>query len=139
MTKVKTIEGLITYQGGCHCGAVTYEVQAAESIEVEDCNCSICSAAGYLHLIVPRANFRWLTGETLLTTYRFNSGVAEHYFCSICGIKPCYVPRSNPDGMDVNVRTLRNKPRSMTIVPFDGENWEANAARLAHKSAPLGP
>lgn len=136
MTDAQDSVALVSYEGGCHCGAVTYEVKAPARIEVEDCNCSVCSASGYLHLIVPRSDFRWLTGESLLTTYRFNSGVAEHYFCSLCGIKPCYIPRSNPDGMDVNVRTLKTRPQQMTIVPFDGKNWEANAAKLAHKSRP---
>lgn len=139
MTDVDASDELVRYSGGCHCGEVTYEVKAPDVVEVEDCNCSICRAAGYLHLIVPRADFRWLTGESALTTYRFNSGIAEHFFCSVCGIKPCYVPRSNPDGMDVNVRTLKTKPRHMTIVPFDGDNWEANAAKLAHKSRPREP
>jgi hypothetical protein len=39
--------------GGCHCGAVRYEVLAPEEIEAKECNCSICRMTGYLHLIVP--------------------------------------------------------------------------------------
>ncbi len=122
------------YHGGCHCGAVQFVVEAPESVEVEDCNCSICSMSGYLHLIVPSSKFRMLAGEDMLTTYRFNSGVAQHYFCKRCGIKPFYRPRSNPDGVDVNLNCLRERPAQVTVVPFDGRNWEANAAALAHKS-----
>ena len=122
------------YHGGCHCGAVQFVVEAPESVEVEDCNCSICSMSGYLHLIVPSSKFRMLAGEEMLTTYRFNSGVAQHYFCKRCGIKPFYRPRSNPDGVDVNLNCLRERPAQVTVVPFDGRNWEANAAALAHKS-----
>lgn len=122
------------YSGSCHCGAVTFEVTAAEAVEVEECNCSICSKSGFLHLIVPKSRFRLLGGEDHLQTYRFNTGVAEHYFCKTCGIKPFYVPRSNPDGVDVNLRCLDRQPKNVTIIAFDGQNWEENAATLAHKS-----
>lgn len=122
------------YHGRCHCGAVRFEVEAPEDVEVEDCNCSICRMTGFLHLIVPAARFRLLAGDEELTTYRFNTGVAAHRFCRICGIKSFYVPRSNPDGVDVNLRCLTPEPRSVTIVAFDGRNWEASAPALAHKS-----
>ena len=122
------------HQGGCHCGAVRFEVEVPDNPEIEDCNCSICRMSGFLHLIVPASRFRLLQGEDALTTYRFNTGVAEHRFCRVCGIKPFYVPRSNPDGMDVNLRCLDSWPQGARIVPFDGQNWEANAAALAHKS-----
>ena len=91
---------------------------------------------GYLHLIVPKSNFTLLSGESSLQTYTFNTGVAKHYFCKICGIKPFYIPRSNPDGMDVNVNCLDEYPSNITIVDFDGQNWEQNAHKVAHKSKP---
>ena len=122
------------YQGSCHCGAVQFEVEADADIEVEDCNCSICSKSGYLHLIVPMSKFKLVAGEEHLLTYTFNSGVAKHRFCGVCGIKPFYIPRSNPDGVDVNVHCLDTEPASMTVVKFDGQNWEQNAHTLAHKS-----
>lgn len=125
------------YAGSCHCGAVRFEVEAPEQLEVERCNCSICSISGYLHLIVPHANFKLLTDESALQTYTFNTGVAKHRFCKTCGIKPFYVPRSNPDGIDVNVNCLQQLPANMTIVEFDGQNWEQHAPKLAHKSRQL--
>lgn len=123
------------YRGSCHCGAVKFEVEADNEVEVEDCNCSICSMTGFLHLIVPKSRFRILSGEESLSTYTYNSGVAKHTFCKVCGIKPFYIPRSNPDGVDVNIRCLETKPEKVTIVSFDGQNWEANAESLKHKSA----
>ncbi|MEQ1652469.1 MAG: GFA family protein [Hyphomicrobium sp.] len=122
------------YQGSCHCGAVAFEVEAPDEIVVQDCNCSICAKAGFLHLIVPKTRFRLLKGHDAITTYTFNTGVARHTFCRICGIKPFYTPRSNPDGVDVNARCLDTKPVSMTTVPFDGQNWEQSAAALSHLS-----
>jgi len=124
------------YSGGCHCGAVRFKVEAAEDIEVEDCNCSVCRMTGFLHLIVPKSKFTLITGEENLSLYTFNTGIAKHYFCKTCGIKPFYIPRSNPDGVDVNVRCLDVPPKNMCIVPFDGSNWEANAHTLVHKSKP---
>jgi len=96
----------VTHRGGCHCGAVAFEVQAPARITASDCNCSICTMSGYLHLIVPKSQFRLLQGADQLTEYKFNTGTARHLFCSRCGIKSFYVPRSNPDGYSVNVHCL---------------------------------
>lgn len=122
------------YTGSCHCGKVKFEVEAPEEISCLDCNCSICSRSGFLHLIVARNRFRLLCGEDALSEYTFDSGEAKHLFCKTCGIKSFYIPRSNPDGIDVNVRCLSPQPRSLTIEPFDGQNWEQNAASLSHLS-----
>jgi hypothetical protein len=126
---------LITLQGGCHCRAVRIAVDTPPIVEVEDCNCSICAKIGFLHLIVPKDRFHLLSGQETLARYTFNTGVAQHFFCTTCGVKPFYIPRSNPDGVDVNLRCLDDTTSlQITITPFDGRNWEANAASLAHKS-----
>jgi len=122
------------YQGSCHCGAIRFEVEAPEHIEASDCNCSICCKSGFLHLIVPKSRFRLLAGEESITTYQFNTGVAKHTFCKVCGIKPFYTPRSNPDGIDINVRCLDTPPAQLSVTPFDGQNWEAHAHEVAHLS-----
>lgn len=116
---------LVTHRGGCHCGRVRFEVLAPARVEVSDCNCSVCSKAGYLHLIVPAGHFRLLSGQDALTTYTFNTGTARHLFCSVCGIKSFYVPRSHPDGFSVNARCLdAGTLEEMTVSPFDGRDWE---------------
>ena len=79
------------YEGGCHCGAVRFEVEAPPEIECGDCNCSICSKSGYLHLIVPRSRFRLIQGEQILTNYTFNTGVAQHLFCTTCGLSLIHI------------------------------------------------
>jgi hypothetical protein len=122
------------YQGGCHCGSVRFEIEATEAITCQECNCSICSKSSYLHLIVPRSKFTLLTGQDNLATYTFGTGVAQHLFCRTCGIKSFYIPRSNPDGYDINVRCLDVRPRELIIEPFDGRNWELHAHTLAHLS-----
>ena len=122
------------YQGGCHCGSIRFEVEAPERIECAKCNCSICAKSGHLHLIVPKSRFKLLQGASELITYTFRTGVAKHHFCKTCGIKSFYIPRSNPDGYDVNVRCLDPEPREIAIEPFDGRNWELHAHKLAHLS-----
>ncbi len=116
---------MIQHTGGCHCGRVRFEVTAPAHLEVSECNCSICSKTGFLHLIVPKSRFRLLSGEDALTTYRFNTGVARHLFCSTCGVKSFYVPRSHPDGYSVNARCLdKGTVEGMTVRKIDGRNWE---------------
>lgn len=118
--------------GGCHCGMVRFAVLAPDVIEVKECNCSICCRTGYLHLIVGKERFRLLSGEDKLTTYRFNTGIAKHHFCSLCGIKSFYVPRSKPDGFSVNVRCLDDGQVTISRVTlFDGQHWEEQMAALA--------
>ena len=109
-------------------------IEAPEIITCQDCNCSICSKSGYLHLIVPKSKFKLLNGENNLTTYTFDTGEAKHKFCKACGIKSFYIPRSNPDGYDVNVRCLDPQPDELIIEKFDGKNWELHAHKLSHLS-----
>jgi hypothetical protein len=127
--------GHVIHRGGCHCGAVAFEVEAPSRLLVQDCNCSICSASGFLHLIVPRERFRMLRGDAALTEYTFGTKVARHLFCRTCGVKSFYVPRSNPDGYSVNARCLDPATvEEMVVEPFDGRNWEASAGALRHLS-----
>jgi hypothetical protein len=121
--------------GGCHCGRVRFEVIAPAKIDVGDCNCSICSMYGYLHLIVPADRFKLISGRDALTTYTFNTGVAKHYFCSVCGVKSFYIPRSHPDGVSVNVRCIDSGTiESMSVQPFSGREWEKG--RAEYREAP---
>ena len=122
------------YLGSCHCGDVQFSVEAPEVIEADLCNCSVCKKSGYLHLIVPNSRFELLAGKDKLLEYRFNAKIAKHYFCSRCGIKPFYIPRSNPDGVDVNIHCLDTPIKQINISDFDGQNWEQHAHKLSHKS-----
>lgn len=113
------------FSGGCHCGRVRFRVTADLS-GVTWCNCSICTRKGFLHLIVPRDQFELISGKDDLTTYTFNTGIAQHLFCRRCGIHSFYVPRSDPDRIDVNVRCLDDVDLDgLTVKHFDGRNWEA--------------
>ena len=128
-----TSPAAVWYTGGCHCGAVRFDVRLTGPLEVHDCNCSICAKTGFLHIIVAEKDFRLNQGAEGLTRYHFNTGTAEHLFCRSCGIKSFYRPRSNPDGWSVNARCLDWAP-DMTVTAFDGRNWEQNGAALAHLS-----
>ena len=120
------------HTGGCHCGRVRFEVEAPGSFDVHQCNCSRCRMTGFVHLIVPRSRFVLLRGQEDLTTYTFNTHTAKHHFCRVCGIESFYVPRSNPDGYDVDVRCLDPGTfEVLTVIPFDGQNWEEHAAALS--------
>ncbi len=132
----KQADKQMVQQGGCHCGAIRFEVDVPSNPVCQECNCSICSMSGHIHLIVPASAFRLLQGESSLVLYQFNSKTAKHYACRVCAIKPFYISRSNPDGYDVNVRCLDNPPENMTLEQFDGLNWEQHAHTLAHLSKP---
>jgi hypothetical protein len=119
-----------TYLGGCHCGRIRFRVIAALD-RVTDCNCSICTKKGFLHLIVPTAQFELLSGADELSIYTFNTGIAKHKFCRTCGMHPFYTPRSHPDQVDVNVRCLDGVDiPALVLTPFDGQNWERSRNTL---------
>lgn len=116
---------MVTHRGGCHCGAVRFEVLAPPRLEVSDCNGSICAMSGYLHLTVPKSRFKLTGGADSLVTYQFNTRTAKHLFCRTCGIKSFYVPRSHPDGYSVNARCLdAGTVEALIISKFNGQEWE---------------
>ena len=126
-------------QGGCHCRAVRFEADVPETGEVLDCNCSICSMTGFRHLMVPHADFRLLSGESSLASYRFGTGAAEHLFCCTCGVKSFYQPRSHPEAWSVNVNALDGtEGLTMTVRAFDGRNWESSAAAAGYSATGSG-
>lgn len=121
---------MIEVQGGCHCGAVRFTAALPDPpVPALACNCSICSMTGFLHVMVPHDRFDLLTGRDALTSYRFGSGAADHLFCSNCGVKSFYQPRSHPDAWSVNVNCLDDAPE-LSVEQFDGRNWEQAKARL---------
>lgn len=130
MTSESTPEVL---EGGCHCGAVRYRV-TVRSRDGVDCNCSICSKKGFLHLIVPESDFELLRGTAEITTYSFGTHTAKHHFCGRCGIHSYYRPRSHPDRVDVNVRCLDGvNPSEFRFTSFDGQNWEDRVEELRER------
>lgn len=117
------------YRGGCHCGRIAFRVNA-EIEGVEICNCSICHMKGYVHWYVSRDRFELLTPEDHYSTYRFNTRIARHHFCPICGVAPFYIPRSDPDKIDVNLRCVEGVDLAgIPVTTFDGRHWEE-----AHRS-----
>ncbi len=123
----------VVHHGGCHCGAVRFEVDAPRDIEVLECDCSRCRQLGFLHLIVPASRFRVVRGEEALTAYSFGTHTAKHLFCATCGVQSFYVPRSHPDGWSVNARCLdEGTVLTMRVVPFDGRRWDESAAAIRH-------
>lgn len=118
---------LETREGGCHCGRVRFRIQVdlAET-PIGECNCSICTKKGILHLIVPPEQFELVSGAESLTTYRFNTNTARHTFCRYCGMHPFYTPRSHPDHVDVNARCLDGvEVTALRPRRVDGRDWEA--------------
>ena len=127
-------EGAATWRpGGCHCGAVRFEARLADEVEAQTCTCSMCEKVGFVHVIVPESRFRLLQGAEQITTYTFNTGVAKHTFCSVCGVKPFYRPRSNPDGWSLNAHCLDAATApTLNVTAFDGQNWERHEIGRAH-------
>ncbi|XP_044286345.1 centromere protein V [Varanus komodoensis] len=126
-------QALVKHTGGCHCGAVRFEVWASGDLHVFDCNCSICVKKQNRHFIVPASRFKLLKGADNLATYTFNTHCAQHTFCKTCGVQSFYTPRSNPDGYGIAPHCLdEGTVSSVTVEVIDGKQWEE--AVKAHPS-----
>jgi hypothetical protein len=116
---------MTTYQGKCHCNAVTFEVESDLAMVLE-CNCSHCSVKSLLLTFVPALQFRLLSGEAELTEYRFNKHVIIHLFCRICGVQPFGKgkdPATGGETIAINIRTLTGVDMSkLTPTAFDGKS-----------------
>ncbi|XP_061178251.1 centromere protein V-like isoform X2 [Saccostrea echinata] len=125
MSSTSTCSNETIHTGGCHCGAVRFQVLAPIHLHVYNCNCSICYKKQNKHFIVPKSKFTLLKGEDNLTTYTFNTRQAKHTFCKTCGVQSFYTPRSNPDGYGVAPHCLDpGTVEHVTEEDFDGQNWE---------------
>ena len=125
---------MIEITGGCHCKAVRFQAAVvSEPVKALSCNCSICRMTGFLHIIVPHEQFTLLSPLDVLTSYRFGTGTAEHLFCSRCGVKSFYQPRSHPSAWSVNANCI-DQPLSLEIEQFDGQNWEEAKGLLDGRS-----
>lgn len=125
-----------TYSGGCHCGAVRFEV-VTRLDKLMECNCSICAKKGALHHRVPPERFTLIAGQDALALYQFGSNKAKHWFCRRCGIQPFTNPRSAPEIYSINVRCLDDADSDIAgieVQKFDGKNWERAVEAL--KSSP---
>ena len=117
-------------RGGCHCGAVRFEAELpGPPVPALDCDCSVCTRTGFLHVMVPHERLELVTGRDALTSYRFGTGAAEHLFCATCGVKSFYQPRSHPDCWSLNAKCF-DEPVELEIERFDGKNWERAARQL---------
>ena len=85
---------------------------------------------GFIHVVVPHERFELLSGRGALASYRFGSGAAEHLFCSRCGVKSFYQPRSHPEAWSVNANCL-DEPVELAVENFDGRNWDQAASSLS--------
>ena len=125
---------MISHKGECHCGKIRFMFKAPAITSLTICNCSICNAVGFQHVFVPHENFTLLRGENFIKSYRFGSGKAEHMFCTECGVKPFYQPRSHPDKYSINFRCLKKGTLKIeNTIEFDGKNWEKNISSLKSK------
>ena len=118
------------YTGGCHCGGVKYKFKSDQSVEIWNCNCSICDMINYQHLFVKHELFELISGDDLLLEYKFESGSAKHFFCKRCGIKSFYQPRSHPEMYSINLKCVDDPPEIKEVIYFDGINFEESIKNI---------
>jgi hypothetical protein len=112
-----------TYRGACHCGKIQFEIRSTLE-PAKRCNCSLCKRRGAVMTRVTAECFTLLGGEEYLSMYQFNSKVAKHYFCKVCGIYTFHRPRTAPDLYGINVGCLDGvDPLSLEVGLIDGQAY----------------
>jgi len=127
-------------EGGCHCGRVRFRAEV-DLDRLSQCSCTICTKKGILHLPVMPEDFELLRGKHALTVYTFGTGVAQHAFCSHCGMHAFYIPRAQPGQISVNARCLDGIDGA-SLKPtrfFDGRHWEDAQRRRIAEGGPAPP
>ena len=123
----------VTVEGGCHCGAVRYRALLSEGYaSARRCNCSYCEKRGAVALSVPLDGLEILKGTEALSTYQFNTGAAQHHFCSRCGIYTHHRRRSNPNQFGLNAATIDG------VSPFDFSSVDVLNGRQHPRDVPEG-
>lgn len=131
-TKVRT--------GQCHCGTVRFEVTLGDGLDSAlRCNCSYCRMRGAVVVTAEQGGIKFLQGEDALTSYRFNTGAAQHFFCSRCGIYTHHQRRSDPNAYAVNVACLDGiSPFDFAEVPVtDGANHPKDTGKPSRRAGTL--
>lgn len=126
--------------GACHCGAVRFRVRLTDDLRTaRRCTCSFCRMRGAVAVSAEVGGIDIVEGHDVLTLYRFNSGVAKHYFCSRCGIYTHHQRRSNPNQYGVNVACLEGvSPFDFPEVPVsDGENHPTDNHGVSRQAGTL--
>jgi len=132
------------HAGSCHCGAVRFTVELPEKLRGARCDCSICSVKGAITVGAPLDALTIVEGEDVLSCYRFNTGVAKHYFCSRCGSHTFHQRRSDPNTYGINVACigLNPYPDFPDVAVVDGIHHSRDtgkmrvAGRLRFEAAP---
>ena len=143
---------LLRYRASCHCKKIAVEFNFPVNADIEECNCSICYYKGFLHMLVPKTNFRLISGgrefyhlhdriglqekeNELMNSYQFGTKNAKHLSCKVCHVSCYYYPRSHPEGVSINARCVKGGIPIFNhrVTPFDGRNYEANLAALRAK------
>ena len=111
------------HEGACHCGTVRFAVELSDGLATaRRCDCSFCSMRGAVAVSAPLDGIAFTAGEDALTLYTFNTGAAQHYFCSHCGIYTHHKRRSNPNELGVNLACLAGQtPFLPEVTVMDGQ------------------
>jgi hypothetical protein len=126
--------------GRCHCGAVHFEATLSDGFNsIIRCTCSYCRMRGAVVAAVEAGGIKFVSGADALTSYRFNTGVAEHFFCSRCGIYTHHQRRSDPNSYAVNVACLDGvSPFDFPEVPvIDGVNHTKDTGKPTRRAGTL--
>jgi hypothetical protein len=118
-------KALKMHAGQCHCGAVRFEAALTDGFStVRRCTCTMCRMRGAVMVMTDTGGVKVLQGADALTSYRFNTGVAEHFFCKLCGVYTHHQRRSDQTSYAVNVACLEGvSPFDFAKVPVnDGAN-----------------
>ncbi len=121
---------MTTMNAACHCGAVRFEVALSDGLNTaRRCTCSYCRMRGAVAVSAELGGIRFLSGEEKLTRYSFNTGTAQHFFCSVCGIYTHHQRRSNPRQFGVNAACLEGvSPFDFAAIPvLDGVSHPSDA------------
>ena len=102
------------YKLSCHCKSVQLEIDTDLS-NIKQCNCSICKRKNAKMNLISKDSIKIIKGKENLSSYKFNTMKAEHFFFKTCGIYTHHNRRTDPNGSGINIGCIDE------IDPFEYE------------------
>lgn len=139
MTELKPIGGT------CHCGNIGFVLLWPESeseIPVRRCGCSFCQKHQGAWTSHNHSELRvQIDDASLVSKYRFGTGTADFFVCSVCGVVPFVVSEIDDNLYAVvNVNVFGDIPRvsfSSSATDFDGEDTGSRLERRKRNWIPV--
>lgn len=138
--KLPFVQGMHTYSGSCHCGAVRWQITVNLQEGTTRCNCTYCTKTGWWGCSTTPEHFALIAGEDALVSVNPSEHALARRRCGQCGLESFGggdIPEMGGPFVSINVRCLDGVDlEGVPVTYLDGlhDTWDFLGARPWHDS-----